>query len=258
MLKKRIIGVVTVLGNQAVQSVGYKKYLPLGSPEYQIENLDNWNVDEIIINCIDRTKKRLGPHFDLLKKISKKGISTPICYSGAIRSLEDARDVILLGAERICIDNLLNEDIKTVQKISEKIGRQAMIGVSPISLKKNVLYRYDYLSKKSINFNMWCKSNYVSDLISEMLIVDYKNEGKKNKFNLKFLSHLNKINENFILFGGISSIKIIEKLFENKKVAGICIGNFLSHFEHANKYYTDFITSNYHRRPKFLKKKYFN
>ena len=58
MLKKRIIGIVTVIENQAVQSIGYNKYLPLGSPEYQIENLDNWKIDEIIINCIDRTKKR--------------------------------------------------------------------------------------------------------------------------------------------------------------------------------------------------------
>ena len=55
MLKKRIIGIVTVIENQAVQSIGYNKYLPLGSPEYQIENLDNWKIDEIIINC------KIGP-----------------------------------------------------------------------------------------------------------------------------------------------------------------------------------------------------
>ena len=179
MLKKRIIGIVTVIENQAVQSIGYNKYLPLGSPEYQIENLDNWKIDEIIINCIDRTKKKIGPHFELLNKISKKGISTPICYSGAVRNVQDARDVIMLGAERICIDNLLNKNNKTLQKISEKIGRQALIGVSPITLKKDLLYRYDYLSKELINFDNWYKSNYVNDLVSEMLIVDYKNEGKK-------------------------------------------------------------------------------
>ena len=32
MIKKRIIGIVTVLNGWAVQSISYKRYLPLGKP----------------------------------------------------------------------------------------------------------------------------------------------------------------------------------------------------------------------------------
>ena len=113
------------------------------------------------------------------------------------------------------------------------------------------------MSKELINFDNWYKSNYVNDLVSEMLIVDYKNEGKKNSFNIKLLNHLKNINENLLLFGGISSSKIIEKLFSYKMVSGVCIGNFLSHYEHTNKYYSDRMTGNVHRRPFFFREKYF-
>ena len=52
MLKKRIIGVVTVVDNIAVQSFGYQKYLPLGDPAILIENLDKWGADEIHLQVI--------------------------------------------------------------------------------------------------------------------------------------------------------------------------------------------------------------
>ena len=55
MLNKRLIGVITVKNNIAVQSFGYKNYLPIGDPRVLAENLDRWGADEIHVNCIDRT-----------------------------------------------------------------------------------------------------------------------------------------------------------------------------------------------------------
>ena len=53
MLKKRLIGVITVKDNKAVQSISYKNYLPIGSPKLVAENLDRWGADEIICLSID-------------------------------------------------------------------------------------------------------------------------------------------------------------------------------------------------------------
>ena len=40
MIRKRLVGVITVKDSLAVQSFGYKNYLPLGNPEILVENLD--------------------------------------------------------------------------------------------------------------------------------------------------------------------------------------------------------------------------
>ena len=71
MIKKRLIGTVVVKNGIAVQSFSYGKYLPLGKPEIIIKNLDRWGVDEILINVIDRSKNKLDPNFELLKKFKK-------------------------------------------------------------------------------------------------------------------------------------------------------------------------------------------
>ena len=55
MVKKRLVGVITVKDGWAVQSFGYERYLPLGRPEVIAENLDRWGADEILLQCIDRS-----------------------------------------------------------------------------------------------------------------------------------------------------------------------------------------------------------
>ena len=117
MLNKRILGVITVKNNIAVQSFGYNQYLPLGKPEILAKNLNRWGADEILINVIDQTFKKNGPDFELLKSIQSLNLSTPIVYGGGISSLDEAKKVITLGADRILVENILKKDLKDLRNI---------------------------------------------------------------------------------------------------------------------------------------------
>ena len=61
MLKKRLVGAVTIKNSMVVQSFGYNRYLPIGKPKVVVENLDRWGIDVIFIQVIDRSKNNLGP-----------------------------------------------------------------------------------------------------------------------------------------------------------------------------------------------------
>ena len=67
-----------------MQSISFKKYHPIGSPQVIVENLDRWQLDEVLINCFDRTKSNLGPNFTIMEKIAKLGTSI-ITYMGGVR-----------------------------------------------------------------------------------------------------------------------------------------------------------------------------
>ena len=82
MLKKRLIGVVTIKNGWAVQSFGYQRYLPLGKPECLVENLDRWGADEILVHVIDRSVSGEGPDYELLEKFARLGLGTPLIYGG--------------------------------------------------------------------------------------------------------------------------------------------------------------------------------
>jgi cyclase len=256
MTPKRLIAVVTIKNGTAVQSFGYKKFLPIGKPEIVVKNLDRWGADEILINNIDRSYNKLGPNFELLKKIQKLNINTPIIYSGGIQSIDDARSVINYGADRIMVETMLDKELKTLEKISDLLGNQAIILSLPVSLSsKDELLQYDYIKKKIIKI----KNNFIisieKNLISEVLFIDHINEGYDDKFNHKILDKIN-IKLPIICFGGISSKKKIDKIFENKNVAAVAIGNSLNYSENRIQKLKKKLSNINIRKAFFKKEKY--
>ena len=137
MLKKRLTGAVTIKNNLVVQSFGYNHYLPIGKPKVVVENLDRWGIDEIFIQIIDRYSNRLGPNIELIEEIASSGILTPIAYAGGIKNETQAAEVIRAGAERVCIDGLLHENLTEVKKISSRLGAQAVLGCFPVGVDNN-------------------------------------------------------------------------------------------------------------------------
>ena len=153
MVKKRILAGVIVKDNQVVQSFGYRNYLPIGKPEVVVQNLDRWQADEILINVIDRSNSKKGPDLEILKKINKIDIQTPLIYGGGISKLEDAIKVIKLGADRIVLESIVEENYMELVKISQIIGSQSIVISMPLSINKNKILFYDYKKKKEIEIS---------------------------------------------------------------------------------------------------------
>ena len=230
MIKKRIAATVVVKNNQVVQSFSYKNYLPIGSPEVVIQNLDRWSVDDIILLNIDRSSNRLGPNYNLIKKISSIPISTPLTYGGGISSKKDALNAIAAGAERIIIDQLFINDPKKIKDISNSIGSQAVIVCLPLKQTDKDLYYYDYLKKTSTKLDLK-KIKHYEDFISELLIVDFESQGFQGSFNSEMISSFSNININLICYGGIGLSKKANILLENNQVNSIAYGNILNYGE---------------------------
>lgn len=231
MLKKRLIGVITVRNELAVQSIGYKKYLPLGSPQIIAENLDRWGVDEIFIQEIDRSLVDLGPNISLIKSLGS--LSTPLIYGGGVHNAEQAGSAIEAGVERICVDYLLHSDIGKIEEISREIGAQAMIVALPLRLhKKKLLWRNHVLGTESELDASLSKVVHPKN-VSEILVIDWVNEGFRERFEPKLIELMPKFDLPLIAFGGISEPKQIDSILKQAKVAAVAVGNFLNYTEHA-------------------------
>ena len=231
MLKKRLITAIIVKNDIAVQSFSYSKYLPLGSPLIFVENYNRWNVDEILIQSIDRSRLGLGPDFKLLNRISSKTINTPLIYGGGIRTVNDARNVIKIGADRIIIGDLLLKKPNGVKRIAEVLGEQAIILSLPILHINKTLYIYDYINNKNVELRNFILKNNLNNSCFEFMFSDVKNDGERGKFDINIIKK-NLVN-NIIVFGGINPDKDLDKIYKFKNVSGICIGNSFSYTEHS-------------------------
>jgi imidazole glycerol-phosphate synthase subunit HisF len=232
MLKKRLVGVITVKDGWAVQSFGYRRYLPLGHPEFLAENLDRWGADEILVLCIDRTRRGMGPDFNLLHRLGSLGLSTPLAYGGGIRTVAEAGAVIQSGAERVCLDEAMRNP-GVVRGISALAGAQAIIGVLPLSVHGTTLQLLHYMSGRSTPLTAEDLSLFETRVVSEALIIDWRNEGRAAAFEIDLIRCFPVSDVPLIAFGGISEAVQLEMLFGDQRVAAVGIGNFLSYREHA-------------------------
>lgn len=233
MLKKRLMGVVTIKQGWAVQSIGYKTYLPLGRPEYIVENLERWGVDEIALQVIDRTEKALGPDFELLEKLNQLNLTTPICYAGGINTEEQAIRVIQTGAERIMLDQLLWTHPNIVSNIASKLGAQALIACIPTLILNHQVAAFDYLKRQHRADSSPVAELVKSKAISEIMLIDKEHEGLAHQFDARLLGFCTDMEVPLILFGGISCAHDASELLLQDKVSAIGIGNFLNYQEQA-------------------------
>jgi len=232
MLKKRLVGVVTVKDGWAVQSFGYRRYLPLGNPEVLVQNLDRWGVDEILLQCIDRSQTGLGPDFDVLKKVSKLSIATPLIYAGGISQRGDAVKVINSGADRIMVDAMLSDSPEALEAVARDLGTQAVIAHLPARVSTDGLVALDYRKSSEQPLGERIKSLPI-DWISELMVSDWRNEGSSGRFDERLLDVTRHIDKPLIFFGGISQARQIQRILAFPQVVAVSVGNFLNYKEHA-------------------------
>lgn len=232
MLKKRLIGVVTIKDGCAVQSFGYRRYLPLGKPEVLVQNLDRWGADEILVQCIDRSVTRLGPDLDVLGKISRMGIATPLIYAGGISSREDAVKVINHGADRIMVDTMLSYSPQLLEAIARDLGTQAVIAHLPLRMAEEGLQVLDYRDRGERSLAHWLEKLPL-DWISELMFTDWSHEGSAASFDERLLLVATHVDKPLLFFGGISEATQIQRVLAHPQVVAVAVGNFLSYREHA-------------------------
>jgi imidazole glycerol-phosphate synthase subunit HisF len=232
LIRKRLVGVVTVKDGWAVQSFGYGRYLPLGRPEILVENLDRWGADEILLQVIDRSRKGLGPDMALLERIGKRGLATPLIYAGGIRSADDAVACVAAAADRVAVDALIRDDMDEVRKAGERLGNQAVIGALPLSLEAGEARWLDYRTGQSEPLSPALLEALASGTLSEALVIDWRHEGTPGGFDTGLVDALPE-GVKLILFGGLSDPDTISQVLRSPRVVAAGVGNFLAYREHA-------------------------
>jgi cyclase len=251
MLKKRIVGVVTVKNGWAVQSFGYKRYLPLGKPECLVENLDRWGADEILVQVIDRSENFVGPDFELLERIGKLGLESPLIYAGGIRSKADGVKLIQLGADRIVVEALLHDNLPEVRDLSSQLGAQALIASMPLSWNGRCVELFNYRTETTMPISVDILDLIQAGAVSEVLISDWKHEGIPEGFEQKLIEKFPLKDTSIIAFGGISRPEQMSALLDFSGVVAVAVGNFLSYKEHAIQKYKEALIASPVRSAKY-------
>ena len=233
MLKKRIIATVVVKNGIVVQSINFKKFLPVGKPHIAVEYLNSWGIDEIILLDISATKNKKDPDYEMVKKCSKKCF-VPLTVGGGINCIEHIDKLMASGADKIAINNSAIYSSNLIEQAAKKFGDQCVV-LSIDAVKKESDYRvYDYLNKKELNISPYEHAmNSIRLGVGEIFLNSVDRDGSYLGFELGLINSLGKLTVPVVCSGGAKNAEDFSKVFHETNVSGAAAANFFHFIEHC-------------------------
>ncbi len=141
-LTKRIIPCLDVKNGRVVKGLHFESIKDAGDPVELAEKYSNEGADELVFLDITASDEQREIIKDLVRKVASV-IDIPFTVGGGVKSLEDARNILLNGADKVGINTGAVQNPKVITELMELFGRQCI--VVAIDAKKN------YEIKKDVN-----------------------------------------------------------------------------------------------------------
>lgn len=138
MLKHRVIPCLLLSNGGLVKTTKFAKPVYVGDPINAIRIFNDKEADELMVLDISASREGREPEYALIEQFAGECFM-PLCYGGGIRTMEQARRLLSLGVEKVCLQTAAYRDPTIVTQIAERGGSQAVL-VS-VDVKRNWLGR---------------------------------------------------------------------------------------------------------------------
>ena len=228
----RIISRLDIKGHNLIKGVKFEGLRVLGCPIKSANFYYKEGIDEIL--CIDTVASLYGRNnaVNLVKEISKN-VFLPITVCGGIRSVDDGRNIIKNGADKIGINTAAVENQNLITELVKEFGSQSIIlsvEAKKISPSKWEVYTNSGRDRTGLDVKDWIKKG-VKLGAGSVLLTSIDNDGTQKGFDIGLCSEIYKICEApLVISGGMGKIEDIIPIAEQFELSGVAMGSAL-HYE---------------------------
>lgn len=140
MLTTRVIPCLLLRNQGLVKTVKFKDPKYVGDPINAVRIFNDKEVDELLFLDITATVDRRTPRYKVISEIASECFM-PLAYGGGIRSIEDIRQVLAVGVEKVCINTHAVDDPEFIRTAADIFGSQSI--VVSIDVKKTLFGKYE-------------------------------------------------------------------------------------------------------------------
>ena len=126
MLKARLIPCLDVKDGRVVKGVNFVDLRDAGDPVDIAKAYDAAGADELCFLDITATHEDRGIIFDVVQRTAE-ACFMPLTVGGGVRALEDIRNLLLAGADKVSINSAAVANREFVRQAAEKFGAQCVV-----------------------------------------------------------------------------------------------------------------------------------
>jgi len=123
----RVIPCLDVANGRVVKGVNFVDLKDAGDPVEQARAYDAAGADELCFLDISASHEGRGTLLDVVRRTAEVCFM-PLTVGGGVRSVEDARALLLAGADKVAVNSAAVARPEVVADIAQKMGAQCVVG----------------------------------------------------------------------------------------------------------------------------------
>lgn len=126
MLQKRVIVCLDVRDGKTTKGVKFQGNVDIGDPVEMAREYYEAGVDELVFYDITASAERRGIMIDVVRKVAEQ-VFIPFSVGGGLASVDDMREVLLAGAEKVSLNSQAVRDPAIITAGAKRFGNQAIV-----------------------------------------------------------------------------------------------------------------------------------
>lgn len=126
MLAKRIIPCLDVKDGRVVKGVRFVELRDAGDPVEQAQVYDAEGADELVFLDITASHERRDIVRDMVRRVAD-AVFIPFTVGGGLRSVEDIREILMAGADKISINSAAVRRPELITEGARRFGSQCIV-----------------------------------------------------------------------------------------------------------------------------------
>lgn len=225
----RIIARIDIKGNRVIKGIKFEGQKVYGDVNEFAKKYYQDGADEIIF--IDTVASLYGRNkLDEVINYATKNIFVPICVEGGIKSLDNCKEILKKGADKIALNTNAILNKKLINECSLSIGSQSL--VISIQAKKRSENKWEplYLNGREpsrLDLIDWIKECEQLGA-GEIFLSSVDKDGTEHGPDFNLINEASKaINLPIIASSGFRDLTDIENVFTKTDISAIAIGSSL-------------------------------
>jgi cyclase len=126
MLTKRIIPCLDIRDGRVVKGVHFVDLRDAGDPVEQAQIYDAAGADELVFLDISATPEGRATGVETVRRVADQ-VFMPLTVGGGVRSAEDARRLLLAGADKVSVNSAAVRTPALIAEMADRFGSQCAV-----------------------------------------------------------------------------------------------------------------------------------
>ena len=126
MLAKRIIACLDVADGRVVKGVNFLELRDAGDPVELAARYNTEGIDELVFLDVAATNENRNTMVAVIARTARE-VFIPLTVGGGIRTVDDAREVLHAGADKVSVNSAAVWRPELIYELSQEFGSQAVV-----------------------------------------------------------------------------------------------------------------------------------